>query len=154
MSSRSTEHATFVIERTYPASPAQVFAAWAEKDAKERWFGPGEEHELDFRAGGREHLKVRTGAGVLYTFDSLYREIVEDERIVYGYEMHMDGVLISVSVATIELDPAGDGTRLVLTEQGVFLDGHDTAAAREHGTRELLGALESALAGMAGAGAS
>jgi len=33
------------------------------------------------------------------------------------------------------------GTRLVLTEQGVFLDGLDTAAQREEGTRSLLDAL-------------
>lgn len=154
MNSRSTDHATFVIERTYPAAPARVFAAWADQAAKSRWFGPGEDHRLDFRVGGSEHLKVRTGEGVLYTFDSLYQDVVQDERIVYSYEMHRDGVLISVSVATIELRPAGEGTQLVLTEQGVFLDGHDTPQEREHGTRELLVALEAALAGTAGAEAA
>ncbi len=30
MTERSTEHTTFVIERSYPASPARVFAAWAD----------------------------------------------------------------------------------------------------------------------------
>jgi len=30
MGKRSTHHATFVIERDYAASPARVFAAWAE----------------------------------------------------------------------------------------------------------------------------
>jgi uncharacterized protein YndB with AHSA1/START domain len=56
MSKRSTTHATFAIERTYDASPARVFAAWADKSAKQRWFGTGadSEHELDFREGGRE----------------------------------------------------------------------------------------------------
>ena len=38
MSERSTEHSTFVVERTYPASPARVFAAWADPAAKARWF--------------------------------------------------------------------------------------------------------------------
>lgn len=28
MSERSTQHATFVIERTYEASPSRAFAAW------------------------------------------------------------------------------------------------------------------------------
>ena len=45
---------------------------------------------------------------------------------------------ISASVATVELTPDSRGTRMVYTEQGAFLDGHDTPAQREHGTRELL----------------
>ncbi|RUU02407.1 polyketide cyclase, partial [Mesorhizobium sp. USDA-HM6] len=40
----------------------------------------------------------------------------------------------------------GQGTRLILTEQGAFFDGHDTSATREHGTGELLDALGAALA--------
>jgi uncharacterized protein YndB with AHSA1/START domain len=41
MTNRSVTHATFVIERTYEATPARVFAAWADPKAKARWFvGP------------------------------------------------------------------------------------------------------------------
>ena len=50
--------------------------------------------------------------------------------------MHLDQRRISVSLATIEFEPAGDGTRLILTEQGVYLDGADQPAAREQGTRD------------------
>jgi hypothetical protein len=46
-----------------------------------------------------------------------------------------------VSVATIQFHGQGATTRLVLTEQGVFLDGHDTSAQREEGTRGILEAL-------------
>jgi uncharacterized protein YndB with AHSA1/START domain len=66
---------------------------------------------------------------------------VPDQRIVSTYEMLMAETRISVSLATVDLKPAGNGTRLVYTEQGAFLDGHDTPAQREHGTRELLNAL-------------
>jgi hypothetical protein len=49
-------HDTFTIERTYPATPARVFAAWSTAGAKARWFGaPGdwEEHKRSFdRDGG------------------------------------------------------------------------------------------------------
>jgi uncharacterized protein YndB with AHSA1/START domain len=157
MSKRSTVHATFVIEREYPASRERVFAAWADPDAKARWWGPSSGHssgghELDFRVGGSEHLAVVTGEGVRYTFDSRYHDIVEGERIIYSYDMHRDGAPISASVATVELHPAGEGTKLVLTEQGAFLDDLDEPAAREHGTRELLERLESELAGDARAG--
>jgi len=144
MSERSVEHATFVVERTYDATPARVFAAWADPAAKARWFGPGESEEarfeLDFRVGGRE---INRGAmeGSVYAFEGLYQDIVPDERIVYTYDMHLDQARISVSLATVELKPEGDGTRLVFTEQGAFLDGLDTPAERQQGTGSLLGAL-------------
>jgi uncharacterized protein YndB with AHSA1/START domain len=40
VSDRSTNHATFVIERTYEAAPARVWRAWADPEEKLRWFGP------------------------------------------------------------------------------------------------------------------
>lgn len=76
-SRRSAQHATFVIERTYDAPPARVFAAWAEPKAKAQWFA---------------------------------------------------------------------GTRLVVTEQGAFLDGYDDSGKREQGTGGLLDGLAKFLA--------
>jgi uncharacterized protein YndB with AHSA1/START domain len=147
MSDRSATHSTFVIERNYDASPARVFAAWADANAKGQWFGaPGEqEHELDFREGGRERFKADVG-GAVYSFDALYEDIVADERIVYTYNMLRDGVRMSVSVTTVELLADGAGTHLRYTEQGVFLDGEDTPEQREHGTKEMLDKLAEALA--------
>jgi uncharacterized protein YndB with AHSA1/START domain len=145
-------HGTFVIERSYGASPQRVFAAWSDPKAKAQWFvGPDDwqssDHELDFRVGGLEHVSGGSpDGGPTFAYDARYQDIVPDERIVTTYEMHMDDVRISVSVATIEFRPEGSGTRLVLTEQGAFLDGHDTPAQREHGTRELLENLGKALA--------
>jgi len=81
----------------------------------------------------------------VYTYDSEFRDIVPDQRIVYTYEMHAGEDRISVSVATVEFLPDGGSTRLVLTEQGVFLDGHDTSAQREVGTRSLLESLGAVL---------
>jgi uncharacterized protein YndB with AHSA1/START domain len=151
MPTRSVTHATFVIERTYPAAPARVFAAWADPAAKARWFsGPDEwqsgPHELDFRVGGRERVSGGPPAGPVHTFDARYHDIVPNERIISSYDMYMDETRISSSLATVEFHPAGSGTRLVYTEQGAFLDGHDTPAQREHGTAELLDALGAALA--------
>ena len=152
MTERSTEHVMFTIERRYPTPPARVFAAWSDPEAKRRWWlGRPEEwepgtHELDFRVGGRELSRGGPKGGPVHTYQARYQDIMADERIVYSYSMHMDQTLISVSVATIELRPEGAGTRLVLTEQGAYLDGHDTSAERQHGTGELLDALGAALA--------
>ena len=144
-SDRSATHSTFVIERSYDASPARVFGAWAEKSAKEQWFGPGEVHEMDFREGGHEHLLVRM-EGASYTYDAVYADIVPDQRIVFTYAMYRDGTRMSVSVTTVELAGGGDTTQLRYTEQGVFLDGQDQPELREHGTKELLDKLADALA--------
>jgi uncharacterized protein YndB with AHSA1/START domain len=150
MTERSTRHATFVIERSYDASPARVFSAWANPTAKARWFvGPEEweasDHELDFRVGGREHVSGGPPGGPVHVFDACYQDIVPDQRIVYTYDMHLDQMRISVSLATVELKPAGAGTRLIFTEQAVFLDGADKPEDREHGTRALLDNLDAAL---------
>jgi uncharacterized protein YndB with AHSA1/START domain len=149
-SPRSVVHATFCIERTYPASPAQVFKALTDPAAKAKWFKGGEGYtmvarEMDVRPGGREHLKGRWESGVVTTFDAVYYDVIADERLVYAYEMHKDDRKISVSLATLELKPAGTGTRLVMTEQGAFLDGYDDAGSREHGTKLLLDALGNSL---------
>lgn len=146
----SAQHATFVIERRFDASPSQVFTAFADQRAKARWFvGPdrwqSSDHRLDFRAGGREHLSSGLPGGPIHTFDAIYHDIVPDRRIVYSYEMHLDGARISVSLATLEFLPAGAGTHLVLTEQDAFLDGQDFVSQREQGTRELLDKLEAEL---------
>ena len=54
--------------------------------------------------------------------------------------------LWTVSLTTVEFTPAGDGgTRLVLTEQGAFLDGQEQPQWREHGTAEQLQALAAVL---------
>ena len=72
---------------------------------------------------------------------SEYRYIVPGQRIVSTYEMAADERRMSVSVATVEFHDQGASTRLILTEQGVFLDGHDTAAQREEGMWGLLESL-------------
>jgi uncharacterized protein YndB with AHSA1/START domain len=150
MSNRTAEHGTFVITRTYPAPPDRVFAGWASRDAKARWFGaPGEVNDalqLDFRKGGTETNCGGPPDGPVFTYEATYKDIVAAERIVYGSTMDADGTLISVSVSTVEFAAAGAGTTLTYTEQGVFLDGADTPAVREKGTAELLDQLGAALA--------
>ena len=147
---RSTQHATFVVERTYDATPAQVFSAWAEPAAKARWFAGSDEsklikREMYFRVGGRECVVGKWSNDVVTSFESLYQDIVPNQRIVYSYDMHQDEKRISVSLATIEFKPEGAGTRLIISEQGVFLDDYDDAGSREAGTRWLLEKIEVAL---------
>ncbi len=150
MSTRSTVHDTFVIERRFAYEPALVFEAWSSGEAKSHWFvGPSDweslHRELQFRVGGRERLVGRRPGGKLSSFDAHYYDIVPHERIVYAYEMRQDDVRISVSLATVEFKEEPGGTRLIVTEQGVFIDGFDDARGRERGTQLLIDQLERAL---------
>jgi uncharacterized protein YndB with AHSA1/START domain len=150
MTDLSVTHTTFVIERTYPVGPSSVFAAFADPELKERWFTmPPDwvdtEHTLDFRVGGRETNRGGPEGGLVHLFDARYQDIVENERIVYAYDRHLDEQLISVSLATIELAGVGSGTRMIFTEQGAFLDGLEDPAEREHGTNLMVDALGAAL---------
>ncbi|ALS67014.1 SRPBCC family protein [Pandoraea apista] len=147
---RSVVHATFRIERQYPASPARVFRALTEREAKDRWFATSEgltvlERSMDARPGGRESVSGRWPNGMVSTFDAVYFDVVPDTRVVYSYEMHLDTRKISVSLATIDLRAKDGGTHLVMTEQGAFLDGYDDAGSRERGTQFLLDALGASL---------
>jgi uncharacterized protein YndB with AHSA1/START domain len=146
MTERSVEHAIFVVERRYDAAPDRVFAAWSDLEAKAQWFGSSEDRfELDFRVGGQELHQGIDPRGNAYTFAAVFQDIVEPERIIYTYEMLLGDTRISVSVATVELRPDGDGTVLVYTEQTAFLDGYDTPSERQHGMGSLLDALGRAL---------
>lgn len=155
--SRSITRGSFTITRHWKHAPMRVFNAFAKEDDKARWFGglPGWEKlekSFDFREGGRETLSGRHPSGTVSSFDCIYRDIVEPVagepgRIIYSYVMHLDGRKISVSHATIEIMPEGQGTRFVLTEYGDYLDGYDDAGSREHGTNLLMDLLDKSLSG-------
>jgi len=145
IANRSVTHGTFSVERTYPVPPERVFASWASRSEKNTWFGEGDdflattdEYTLDFRVGGHERLAGTLPSGRLFTYDGDFQDIVDDRRIVSSYDVCIDSVRISVSLMTIELAPVSDGTRLVLTEQGAFLDGLDTNEQRQEGATDML----------------
>jgi uncharacterized protein YndB with AHSA1/START domain len=151
MTERSVVHSTFVVERVYPAAPERVYFALSDPAAKKRWFVDPHNpmpsrHEMDFRVGGKEVNAGCPSDGQMHFFNAVYQDIVPNRRIVYSYELLFGETRVSVSLATIEIVAEGTGTRLIMTEQGAFFDGHDTPATREHGTGELLDALGAALA--------
>ena len=102
---------------------------------------------MEFRLRGREISVGEMKDGLKIAFRALYQDIVPNERIVYTYDMEMNGKRISVSVAAIEFKAEGGGTRLKVTEQGAHLDGLDNAPQRKLGTKDLLDALGRSLAG-------
>src|SRR3954468_6407491 len=88
----------FTIERRLRQTPAQTFRAFAEPELKQRWFGAPEgwtdaSWELDFRVGGSEVSVGRDPRGALHEFRSRYHDIVDGERIVFAYDLSLDGRL-------------------------------------------------------------
>ena len=155
-SGKTVTFGTFTLERTFDRPAKTVFEAWASREAKNAWFGEGDdflssidEYRLDFRVGGEERLLgTLSQSGNTFDYNSVYGDIVDDERIVATYDVLINGRRISVSLLTVELQAVdgGAGTHLVMTEQGVFLDGLDTNEERIVGARESLDNLEKYLA--------
>jgi uncharacterized protein YndB with AHSA1/START domain len=150
---RTQTHATFVLERDYDASLERVWQAFADEEAKKKWFGGEDEGWTitesvhDFRVGGRD-VNVGTFEGSMESrFVGTYTDIVPNERIVYSYDMWVNGAHLSTSVTTITFEESAGGTHLTFTEQGVFLDNADNPAQREEGTSSLLDLLGASLAG-------
>lgn len=153
----SVIHSTFVIERSYPKPPGQVFSAFSAAAKKRRWFAEGENHEvekfeMDFRVGGAEHLVYRFKEGtpfpgVALTNEGSYRDIVPNQRIVIAQTMTLGDKRISAALVTIELLPTAKGADLICTHQGAFFEGSDGPQIREAGWRSLFENLAKELTG-------
>ena len=147
---RSIEHATFVVERVYPVARERVFAAMANKDQKAKWFSDPatietRQWDFDFREGGREY-ESGPFMGEVHTYDAIYLDIVENERVTWAYNMMVGGVKLSSSFTVVELTTVPGGTRLTYTETGAYFDGHEKPSLRQEGTGWILDALGESLA--------
>jgi len=148
MEKTAVTHGTFVIERSYGATPERVFAAFSDPAKKRRWYVEGhnneaETFEMDFRVGGTERSSYRMGAkspfpGTVISNETKYMDIVPNRRIVIAYTMSMGERRFSSSQATFELVPSEKGTELTFTEQGAYFEGSDGVERREQGWRQLL----------------
>ncbi len=152
---QATVHSTFAIEHSYPQAPSRVFAAFAEPARKRAWYVEGgqevEEFEMDFRVGGSERFRYRFKeghpiAGSEIANEGRYQDIVSDARIVLSSKMALNGKPIVIALATLEFVPAGAGTDLILTHQGVFLDWAEGPEMLKVGWQTLFSRLETSLA--------
>lgn len=142
----SLDFGSFTLTRDYKQKPARVFKAFTDIDQKRRWFTNGEgfetlEYKLDMRPHGWEIWRGRHLDGPEILNNTLYFDILENERIIAAYEMFMGGARLSASLLTITFAPQGEGTRLTLTEQGAYAGEPGDVKNRELGTQGLLEAL-------------
>lgn len=138
MSHQTMVHRTSTMARNYAASPARVFAAWADPELRRLWGSPSDEVELridaaDFRVGGEDQQACLVQGEEVALVTGRYHDIVEDRRIIYTEVISEAGALLGMSLVSAEFIPDGSGTRLELTLQTVAVDGSDLLDGVEEG---------------------
>jgi uncharacterized protein YndB with AHSA1/START domain len=136
--STQTHHATLVFERTVPATVSQVFAAYADIDARVRWGAPSDRSVLiydaaDFSVGGIDRFRCGSKDDPKYHGTTWYQDIVPDSRIVSAERVDADGQSLCVSLTTVEFLPAGGETRLKTTVQVASFVGGEMVKGNEVG---------------------
>lgn len=144
-------HGMFTLERRYDASAPRVFRAWADPVVFRRWFveSPGAtilgwEHDLRIGAHGGGRYRFGGPETPVGFNETIFLDLIENSRIVLAYvmgrELGGEHRRESASLATVELLPDGDGTRLIYTEQGAYYgdDGGAHVPHRKEGCAEML----------------
>jgi uncharacterized protein YndB with AHSA1/START domain len=138
MSMTTIAHATIVMERTYNASPARVFHAWADAEAKARWSAPTPNvvikyEAADFRESGRDVVRCIEPDQADYVATVHYLDLRRDQRIVFAEEVSNGAARVSAALISIELTPSGAGTHLLLTMQIASFDGSNMQEGYQFG---------------------
>jgi uncharacterized protein YndB with AHSA1/START domain len=131
-------YATLVMERTYKASPKRVFAAWEDKEARERWQAPDETiiikyEESNFRQGGRDVARCIEQDGAEFLATVHYLDIRRDKSIVFSEAVAQGNANVSAALICVELFPVSEGTRQLVTMQVAAFDASGMEKGYEHG---------------------
>ena len=133
MSTGQAEALTLRLERAIPASPERVYAAWTQPELMNRWMSPRgltvTDAEMDLRVGGRWRVVMREPGGATHEAGGTYREVTPPRRLVYTHSWTAaGGGRTPQTVLTVEIEPVGTGSRVVLTQVGfadeASRDGH------------------------------
>jgi uncharacterized protein YndB with AHSA1/START domain len=113
--------ATVTVERRIAAPPERVFDAWLDPDHAGRWLfrtpeGALERCEIDARVGGRFRIDERRG-GDLAEHHGEYLELDRPRRLAFDFWTSFSDERTRITVA---IEPDGDGSRLTLTQEGVW----------------------------------
>lgn len=134
-----SERRTVRLERTYEASPTEVWEMWTTVEGIEAWWGPDgfgvEVHELDLRPGGKMTYSMKAIADEMKAFmeaqdmpavtkhEICFTEVVPHRRLTYTNPVDFIPGVETYDVGTrLELEPHEGGTRLVLTLDAMHSD--------------------------------
>jgi uncharacterized protein YndB with AHSA1/START domain len=114
------ESGTAEVRRHLAASPARVFAAFADASLVSRWLTPSRDvrldvTEFDFRVGGRYRFAYRVPGRDAMVVTGTYRIIEPPSLIVFSWDIQPPDEHAGVrSEVTISLRPDGTGTDLLI----------------------------------------
>jgi uncharacterized protein YndB with AHSA1/START domain len=117
--------AVLEVRRRFSASRERVFAAWTSAEALTRWHAPDnavvQDAGVDFRVGGRWHVRMLGNDGQLHLVGGTYREIDPPRRLVltWRWEANVDG---QDSIVTVDFHDEDGATEIVLTHEGLVSD--------------------------------
>jgi uncharacterized protein YndB with AHSA1/START domain len=130
-----TSDREIVTSRVYDAPREMVWEAFTDPKQVVQWWGPNgfttTIHEMDVRPGGRWRHTMRGPDGTEYPNQSVFKEVLKPERIVYGHGGGKKGAVGASFEATWTFEAVEkDKTRL--TGRMVFA----TSDARDHVVKE------------------
>lgn len=128
-----------VIERGFDAPVDLVWQMWTDPDDFKAWYGPDGASipvaKMDVRVGGRRLvcMEMQTPDGPMQMwFTGEYREVVENERLVYTESMSDENGKVIVpsemgmpeghpttTQVRVELEDIGGRTKMVMTHAGI-----------------------------------
>lgn len=114
------------LERTFDATPEEVFDAWTNPEVLRRWWAAAPTWrtpvaEVDLRVGGNYRLSMEDPeTGAVHTVVGEYREVHRPERLAYSWSWEQgDGSVGHVSTVTVDFIAEGAGTTVVLEHIGL-----------------------------------
>ncbi len=127
MSTRTSEHSTISLARTYDAPASRVFAALADPEERLQVMAGSQRltfdfQETDLRIGGRDVFRFGLRGRLQYRGESLYHDIAPGRRIVFTDVVSVGDIRLWIGVTTLELTPTGKRTMLKVTAHMVRLD--------------------------------
>ena len=141
------------LERTYSATPEEVFDAWTNPTVLERWWAPGPDWEtplieVDLRVGGRYRLATRNPEnGRVHTIAGEYTEIDRPNRLVYSWGWENEPRSDHISNVTVEFEPTEAGTTVVVIHRD--LENDESYGIHAFGWTEVMKSLERRVFGAA-----
>ncbi len=116
-----TDATTLELRREFDASPAAVFDAWLSREQFSAWIGPEgincEVPRLDAQVGGHYEITMRLANGQVIPVAGVFEVIERPRRLVFTWGWSGDPA--RQSRITLEFNPRGDRTELVLRQEGL-----------------------------------
>jgi uncharacterized protein YndB with AHSA1/START domain len=142
MTDDPTPHDAVMIERSFDAPVDLIWQMWTDPQHFAAWYGPPgatiRVAQMNVRVGGTRLIcmDVTTPNGPMQMwFTGEYREVIENERLVYTDSMsNSNGDIVSpaemgmppghpaTTEVPVQLEPSGAGTKMVLTHIGIPSD--------------------------------